>query len=72
MSNEPLEVEKTSFNHVHDKLADASDPRIEAFTEKERKAIIRRVDLRLVVTLGVMYCISLIDRTNLGSASIAG
>lgn len=42
------------------------------FTLREQRRIIRRVDRRLVTTLGVMYCISLMDRTNLGQASIAG
>lgn len=32
----------------------------------------RRVDLRLLPILGVMYSISLIDRTNLGLALVAG
>ncbi|KAF4630025.1 hypothetical protein G7Y89_g8115 [Cudoniella acicularis] len=49
-----------------------NDERITAFTPQEQKAIIRRIDLRLVVTLGCMYCISLLDRTNLGAASVAG
>lgn len=42
------------------------------FTEKEQKLIVRRIDRRLVVTVGIMYCVSLMDRTNLGSANIAG
>lgn len=50
----------------------ANDERALAFTEKEQRAIIRRVDLRLVVTLGCLYLISLLDRTNLGAASVAG
>lgn len=32
----------------------------------------RRIDLRLVLTLGGMYCVSLMDRTNLGIAAVAG
>jgi hypothetical protein len=32
----------------------------------------RRIDLRLLPILGVMYSISLIDRTNLGLALVAG
>lgn len=48
------------------------DARINAFTEKEQKAIIWRVDCRLVLTLGFMYCVSLIDRTNLGIAVVGG
>jgi len=31
-----------------------------------------RVDRRLVLTLGFLYMVSLIDRTNLGAAAIAG
>ncbi|KAF2868716.1 major facilitator superfamily domain-containing protein [Massariosphaeria phaeospora] len=42
------------------------------FTPDEQKKILRRVDRRLVVTVGVLYCISLMDRTNLSSAAIAG
>jgi hypothetical protein len=42
------------------------------FTPEEQTNIIRRLDRRLVVTVGAMYCVSLMDRTNLGSANIAG
>jgi hypothetical protein len=42
------------------------------FTPAEQRKIIHRVDRRLVVTVGVLYCISLMDRTNLSSANIAG
>jgi hypothetical protein len=49
-----------------------TDPRITAYTIQEQKKIYRRIDIRLVVTLGCMYMISLLDRTNLGAASVAG
>lgn len=39
---------------------------------EEGKKIIRRVDRRLVTMVGVLYCVSLMDRTNLSAASIAG
>ncbi len=42
------------------------------FSPAEQKRIIRHVDRRLVVTVGFMYCISVMDRTNLGAANIAG
>jgi hypothetical protein len=48
------------------------DHRIDTFTFAEQKNIVHRVDRRLVFTLGILYCISLVDRTNLGSAAIAG
>lgn len=50
----------------------SSDDRVLAFTSQEQKAIVRRIDFRLVLTLGCLYCISLMDRTNLGAASVAG
>lgn len=45
---------------------------IDAFTPEEQRKIIRRVDFRLVTTLGFMYCVSLMDRTNLGIAVVGG
>lgn len=42
------------------------------FTPEEEKRIIWRIDRRLVPVLGIMYCVSLMDRTNLGAANIAG
>jgi hypothetical protein len=45
---------------------------IDSFTPEEQKRIVRKVDLRLIPTLGFMYCVSLMDRTNLGVAMVAG
>ncbi|KAH9881011.1 hypothetical protein J1614_001504 [Plenodomus biglobosus] len=45
---------------------------INQFTPEEQKRIVRKVDLRLIPTLGFMYCVSLMDRTNLGVAMVAG
>lgn len=42
------------------------------FSPEEQKRIIKRIDRRLVTTLGALYCVSLMDRTNLGAAAIAG
>jgi hypothetical protein len=41
------------------------DARINAFTPQEQRKIMRRIDRRLVLTLAFMYCVSLMDRTNL-------
>ncbi|VUC23596.1 unnamed protein product [Clonostachys rosea] len=51
---------------------DSDREAFDEFTPAEEKRIKRRIDRRLVTTCGVMYCISLIDRTNLSSAAIAG
>ena len=42
------------------------------FTPEEQRRILRRIDLRLVTMTGLAYCISLMDRTNLNAAAIAG
>lgn len=60
-------------SHVEKTMTEVSNDRqISNFTPDEQRKIMRRVDRRLVLTLGFMYCISLMDRTNLGSAAIAG
>ncbi|EXJ94009.1 hypothetical protein A1O1_02402 [Capronia coronata CBS 617.96] len=64
-----LERADTKASVDSDKLNDA---RIAAFTPEEQKKIIRRIDKRLVLTLGFLYCVSLMDRTNLGIAVVAG
>jgi MFS family permease len=42
------------------------------FSLQEQKHIVKRIDRRLVTVVGVLYCISLMDRTNLSVANIAG
>ncbi|KAK2051026.1 MFS general substrate transporter [Colletotrichum caudatum] len=42
------------------------------FSFEEQKNIIRRVDVRLLTTVGLLYCFSVIDRSNLPSAAVAG
>ncbi|KAG7005719.1 MFS-type transporter cnsO [Physcia stellaris] len=48
------------------------DPIIDQYTAEEVNKVVRRVDLRLVPLCGLMYCVSLLDRTNLSNAAIAG
>ncbi|KAK1585281.1 major facilitator superfamily domain-containing protein [Colletotrichum navitas] len=42
------------------------------FSFEEQKKIMRRVDIRLLATVGLLYCFSVIDRSNLPSAAVAG
>jgi hypothetical protein len=62
---------------VHKGISNVSDTAsdhaiLSEFSKAEERSIIHRVDRRLVVTVGFMYCISLMDRTNLSAANIAG
>jgi len=63
-----VEVEAAKSSHP----AHGASPDDFGFTEEEQKSIMKRVDRRLVTTVGLMYCVSLMDRTNLGAANIAG
>ena len=68
-----LEKPGSADNNVERSMTDDSnDAHIHEFSEAEQKSIIRRIDRRLVATLGILYCASLMDRTNLGNAAIAG
>lgn len=42
------------------------------FTEQQQRNIIKRIDRRLVLTVGALYCVSLMDRVNMSAANIAG
>lgn len=55
--------------HLSEVTSDA--PSIHLTKEQEKK-LIRRIDRRLVTTLGILYMCSLMDRTNLAIANIAG
>lgn len=58
------EVEETGYVRTFGNIDEGFDP-------KEVKRIVRKVDLHLIPILAAMYCISLIDRTNLSMARSA-
>lgn len=73
MASNGIEKDETKVGYLERNASnDTNDARISRFTFAEQKKIIRRVDRRLVLTLGFLYCVSLMDRTNLGIALIAG
>ncbi len=61
-----FEHNSTNSNDVAIATAD------EEFDEVEQKKILWKIDRRLVTVTGTLYCISLIDRTNMSAANIAG
>lgn len=44
----------------------------EEFTVPEQRKIIRKVDRRLLIVLGLMQAVSFIDRSNVSNAAVAG
>jgi hypothetical protein len=67
-----IDNEKEFVTHKEDINSTTHDDYECEFTPTEQRKIIHRIDRRLVVTVGVLYCISLMDRTNLSAAAIAG
>lgn len=67
-----LENEKAIVEHYDSDISVDYDAIINSFTPEEQRKIMWRIDVRLVLTLGFMYCVSLMDRTNLGIAAIGG
>ncbi|OBT74365.1 hypothetical protein VF21_06793 [Pseudogymnoascus sp. 05NY08] len=53
-------------------LESARNAALMALSPTEKRKVIRRVDLRVTCVLGLIYCISQMDRNNLGFAAIAG
>ena len=78
MSHDPtfekaqLEAELEHAKSLGDNTSNGGTYLDNEFTEAEKKKIVRRVDWRLVTTVGSVYCISLLDRTNMSAAAIAG
>ncbi|OTB01374.1 hypothetical protein M426DRAFT_75225 [Hypoxylon sp. CI-4A] len=68
---EKLKVE-LELAHIEREKTLGSDTLDIEYDEKEGKRILRRIDRRLVTLVGVMYCVSLMDRTNLSAGAVSG
>ena len=64
--------EKVGVQELERSQTEINNADISEFSPAEQKRIIRRIDYRLVTILGVLYMCSLMDRTNLSAANIAG
>ena len=71
---EPSLQKVVTTSHVNESTSSPTTPFDfdPVFTQDEQCKIIRRIDRRLVATCGIMYWVSLLDRTNLSVAAIAG
>ncbi|KAK1982716.1 major facilitator superfamily domain-containing protein [Colletotrichum cereale] len=65
--NNPMTIDNEGNNMSVETNSDSYE-----FSLEEQKNIMRRVDIRLVTTVGLLYCFSVIDRSNLPSAAVAG
>jgi len=63
--------QKEDIECVESRSPPAADDDL-GFTPREQRHIIHKIDRRLILGLGLLFAASLIDRTNLGNAAIAG
>ena len=68
-----LEHGTSAYHDEKRSMEPTEDEQIVAmFSAKDQARVLRRIDLRLITLCGAMYCVSLLDRTNLSNAAIAG
>lgn len=72
MSSNNHDTEKAMTEHLEKTdLTQQESSEDELLPHEERK-IVHKIDRRLITALGLMFAVSLMDRTNLASANIAG
>lgn len=65
--------EKVDSENIEDvKIESQPQARISRFTKEEEEAVIRKLDWHLMPLIFVLYSISVLDRSNLGNAVVAG
>ncbi|KAI0160235.1 MFS general substrate transporter [Xylariaceae sp. FL1272] len=55
-----------------DALATAPDTTLQSFAHLDEKKILRKMDMRLIPMLAILYLLSFLDRGNIGNAKIEG
>ncbi|KAL8687599.1 MAG: hypothetical protein Q9218_006278 [Villophora microphyllina] len=62
-------VEKTSIDSHGSEIRDHAS---ESFTLDEERAVVRKFDRHLVLSIALLYMLAFLDRSNIGNARIAG
>jgi hypothetical protein len=70
-STEEEKVEYSNFEDV-EAVKQEEQARLSQFTKEEEEAVIRKLDWHLMPLIFVLYSFSVLDRSNLGNAKIAG
>lgn len=65
------EDEKVDFENIEDVRA-RDEPHVSRFTKEEEEAVIKKLDWHVMPLIFVLYSLSVLDRSNLGNAKIAG
>ncbi|KAI4795216.1 MFS general substrate transporter, partial [Aureobasidium sp. EXF-8846] len=70
-SSQPLH-QPDDHDHDDDEDDNSSVESFELYTPDEEKALLRKLDTRLVLFLALLYMLSFLDRGNIGNARVAG
>lgn len=72
---EMIKSQPRHFEHVYSEdplSAQPDEEKEEDFTEAEEKAVLKKLDRRVVLFVALLYLLSFLDRSNIGNARIAG
>ena len=72
ISNSSKDEEKVEAVEDVAKTESQVQGRVSRFTKEEEEAVIRKLDWHLMPLIFVLYSLSVLDRSNLGNAKIAG
>jgi hypothetical protein len=72
ISNSSKDEEKVENVEDVTKSESQVQARVSRFTKEEEEAVIRKLDWHLMPLIFVLYSLSVLDRSNLGNAKIAG
>jgi hypothetical protein len=72
ISNYSKDEEKVETVEDVTKSESQVQARLNRFTKEEEEAVIRKLDWHLMPLIFVLYSLSVLDRSNLGNAKIAG
>lgn len=71
MASEDIKDISKMERHVDDKSSDDSVP-IPVFDSEMERKIVRKIDVRLIPILLILFLVSFVDRSNIGNAKIQG
>lgn len=72
LDDEKIDQERVEDVERETKLPGEARARLSRFTKEEEEAVIRKLDWHLMPLIFVLYSLSVLDRSNLGNAKVAG
>lgn len=72
MKENSPDTEKAMAEHLEKTILAPHESNGDEISPSEERRIVHKIDRRLITALGLMFAVSLMDRTNLASANIAG